>query len=296
MECPLGVYPIRVPEQARPVTAISFKVDDYYSRIVDANLTWPIQVPAGWLIRDSIAWLFTTLGFTRTDVLASLAVVNPVGVWYTKTRHDAVVDLAQSIGAEVFLSRTGVATVADARGLTASPTGSLVGLAEGFKRTPEWDKVYNVVGAASTMQDVKFQPARAAITWDEHPAAPQNLGSTNIPVYRVYNYSSPLLADYDQALAAANTILQRVSAVAETYSFTGIPDPRIDAGDSILIPTVTSGTKVAQVSSVTHPLTPGGRQQVTTIAANLTSSDVGTTTYVESVYADAFADAFGTPI
>jgi hypothetical protein len=205
------------------------------------------------------------------SILATSNAVTPGGLWFTKTRHDAVVQLAQSIGAEVAFSRTGVLTIADAQVLGA-PTGNLVGLAEGFKRSPNWDAVYNVVAASSTMSGVTFDAARVGITWGDHPAAPQNLGSTDFPVWRVYTMSSPLLADYGQALDAATTTLARVSALSETYSFSGIPDPRIDAGDSVIIPTVTGGWKVAQVASVTHPLTPDGKQVITTIAANASSA------------------------
>lgn len=269
VECPLGVYPIRVPEQERPITAIQFKADDYYSWVVDDTLTQPVQVPYGWT-RNAIAWLLYGADPEHVQILTTSEMVAP-SVWYTKTRHDAVVDLAQSIGCEVYIDRIGTPVIAPSRVLGAA-TGNLVGLAEGFKRTPNWAKVYNIVAATSTDSSLKLPVATVGLGWDTHPASPSNLGNRRRPLYRVYTYSSPLITTYDQAMAAADTILARVSALAETYSFTGIPDPRIDAGDSVIIPTVDDGWKVAQVASVTHPLTSDGKQVIGTIASNVYGS------------------------
>ena len=90
VECPLGWFPIRVPEQARPVTAIDFKVDDYYSRVNDANLTWPVQAPGGALVRDNIAWiawLNQDPHNVAPSILATSTAVTGDGLWFTKTRH-----------------------------------------------------------------------------------------------------------------------------------------------------------------------------------------------------------------
>ena len=269
-ECPLGRYPLLMPTQSRPIGSIKLQSDDYYQRVIQAGFTSPYRTDTK-RAADQAAELFGGFTGMRPVVITSTDPAQSLGTILEKTRHDAMVDLAKSFSLEITVDREGVPTVADEQVLDDAWTVALLvggdfGVLEELAVKPDWDKVFNAVSVTSTAKDVHFAPQLASITDPDNPAAPWRIGS------RVKNHSSPLIPDADSGLAAAESILRRLSQSAITYSYTCIPDVRIDGGDTIRGTTMT-GLATAQVAEITHPLTAEGRQQITTVSTQPDISD-----------------------
>lgn len=267
---PLGRYPLLPPELVRPKGPISISVSDYYQWVSTAKYPGPVMSHPG-RIASSIAQTLTEAGLPGADIRTKNQ-ATAGSVLVDKQRDEWVASAAKSISCEVYLDRDGVPLITDAVRLGTPTSKALTGAggtAIGVKRTPDWDRVYNVVYASSSASDVDLPTERAAVTLLSHPAHPARLGSPSRPNYRVYQYSSPLLRSTPQIQQAARTILQRVSSMAEQYSYTCIPDPMRSASDSMLGTTVDDGTQVVQLQSVGHPLTVDQPQPVTAVSTRV---------------------------
>jgi hypothetical protein len=267
MECPLGRFPVVNPDMAHPVSAIKINADDYYQRIMQADFSYPVQTETRRVV-DAIVDLFVNVGAPFAGLpdpvvlTKSQGITN--GVVLDKTRNDALVDYAKSFGLEVFIDRLGAPTIGDAQVLGAARSEVLVGgTAEAVAVKQNDDKIYNQVSVTSNGQDVNFEAQVAVITDPFHPAAQWRIGA------RVLKYQSALLLTAEDGMAAAQSILTKVSAAARTYTYTCVPDVRRDAGDSILGAMMT-GSEVVQIHSVTHPLRASDRQSITTISTQPT--------------------------
>ena len=263
-ECPLGRFPVEPPERSLPAATLSIPQDDYYQRITDAKFSFPVQTSTQPVV-SAIISLFYNSGSVfaglRDPVNLSTTRGVAAGVLLERTRHDAIVDYAKSFGLEVFVDRNGVPTIADAQVLGA-PVVDLTAVAEKVTVKPDSSKVFNQVAVTSSAQGVEF-PAQVAVVGADSPAAQWRIGA------KVLLYSSPVITTQAAALAAAKTILGKVSGAALTYTYVCAPDPRLDAGDSVMGPSPTGDTVVNQIAAVTHPLTVDGRQQVTTVSTQV---------------------------
>ena len=269
-EAPLGRYPLLPPELTRPQAPISISVSDYYQWVSTAKFPGPVMSYPG-KVTDSIARVLAEAGLPGTDIRTGKQ--NTAGaVLIDQQRDEWVASAAKSISCEVYLDRNGRPVITDAVRLGTPTSQALIGpgkTAVGVKRTPDWSRVYNVVYASSSASDVELPAERAAITLPSHPAHPTRLGSPSRPNYRVYLYSSPLLRTTPQIQAAAKSILQRVSSMAEQYSYVCLPDPFRSASDTLLGATVDGGSQTVQIQSVGHPLTLEEDQPITGVSTRV---------------------------
>lgn len=267
---PLGRYPLLPPELDRPYAPISISVSDYYQWVSTAKFPGPVMSYPG-KITGAIIRVLSEAGLPGAEVRTGNQ--SAAGsVLIDKQRDEWVASAAKSISCEVFLDRDGKPVIADAVRLGTPTSKALMGsggTAVGVKRSPDWSKVYNVVYASSSASDVDLPTERAAITLPSHPAHPNRLGSPSRPNYRVYLYSSPLLRSTAQIQQAARTILQRVSSMAEQYSYVCIPDPMRSASDTMLGATVDGGSQAVQIQTVSHPLTLEEDQQITAVSTRV---------------------------
>lgn len=268
-EAPLGRYLLLPPERTLPEGPISLNVDDYWQWVTSAKYAGPVMSPPGEITR-AIAQVMTEAGLGGVDIRStdhraagSVLIDGQRGEW--------IAQAADSISAEAYVDRDGTPVIVDSPRLTA-PTSSTVGTAIGVKRTPDWSRVYNTVAASSSATDVDLPTEWASITLPSHPAHPARMGTPSRPNYRVYTYSSPLLRTTEQIKQAAKSILERVSSMAEQYSYEAIPDPFRGAGETLLGQTM-SGTQLVQMKSVGHPLTIGEAQPITAVSTRASDDD-----------------------
>lgn len=252
VEVPQGRFLLPRPGKRWPAADVSFTANDYWTRVVKSNFPGPRVSPGGKIL-DQAAILMMEAGLGWAEITATSTYSAGPKLLENKTRTEAVAAFMKSVSAEAWLDRRGNPRIVDAIGIGA-PTSSIERTAESALLESDNDKVYNQVAVRSSAQDVDFGTITREITSPYHPASPQQLGYTN-----VYNFASPLLTDPAQGAKAADTLLARVSSLAESYSYECLPDPTRDAGDTI------AGITVGQIESVTHPLTLGVRQMVTTV-------------------------------
>jgi hypothetical protein len=268
-EMPLGRYTLLSPEISLPKSGnpISINVNDQWQRVVDAKFRGPASFSPG-RATDAMGVMVEQSGLPYPDITATSG-VTAAALPTDKQRDETLIAAAKATGTEVFLDRLGQPVIRDLAVLGDPTSELLVGAdVSQVKVTPDWSKVYNVVIVRCSATDTVLPQQEATISWPDHPAHPYRLGSRKRPDYRVYLFSSPLFTDTDQMLAAAQSILTRVSAAATTQSYVAVPDASREAGDTALAATVV-GTSLVQLQSVGHPLTPDTFQPITTVSTQL---------------------------
>lgn len=268
-EAPLGRYLLLPPERTLPDGPISLTVDDYWQWVSSAKYPGPVMTPPGEIAR-AIAQAMADAGLGGVDI-RSTNHRSAGSVLVDKQRDEWIAQAADSIGAEAYVDRDGTPVIVDSPRLGQPTSRALTGnggTAIGVKRTPDWARVYNAVAASSSANDVDLPTEWASITLPSHPAHPARMGTPSRPNYRVYTYSSPLLRTTEQIKQAAQSILERVSSMAEQYSYEAIPDPFRGAGETLLGQTM-DGTQLVQMKSVGHPLTIGEAQPITAVSTRV---------------------------
>jgi len=246
---PQGVFPVdalRMSYGADGSIAIS-SCPDRWSKVKAAGFLIPRAAPAGVRARTAITNLLLEAlpaGTTVTDLSTSTATV-PAGTW-EGDRDKVIEELSTAASIDVFFDRNGAPVLRDVPQLTASPAwlvdASASGVLLSADRERSRQKTFNVVIVSSSKatSDTPFDPV---IVWDNDPNSPTYAGPdpVNSPQLagpfgvRPYRWSSPLLADANQALVAARTILERVRGQASQLSLTAVPHPGLDDGDVITV-------------------------------------------------------------
>lgn len=283
---PQGVFPVEVlrlsygPDGRVTISSCP----DRWSKVAAAEFITPRVAPAGTLVRVAIASLLAEVLPTGTPITVttrSTATV-PAGTWDTD-RDKTIEELATAASLDVFFDRNGFPVIRDAPTLAGQTAWLVDASASGVLLTADRErsrqKTYNVVVVSSSKAtaDVPFDPQ---IVWDNDPASstyagpdPVNNPSAAGPFgVRVYRWSSPLLADAAQALAAARTILERVRGQASQLSLTAAPHPGLDDGDVITVQLPRERSDMPRpvephlAEVVTVPLLPsrGGVQRIAT--------------------------------
>lgn len=267
---PLGVFPVLAPGLSAPLTKVDVDADDWWQRVVSADFMIP-QASYPGSIRDAIARLVSEvhIGGTRIHpvtkvevgeplITASSTAVMPNVVWGDKSRHETVVELCESIGAEAFIDRYGRPVVQDranqpGRDLSDGPGGTVRSVSTSVDWTPVRNTVY--VEPHSSTKDIitPFDPVMYAITEPAHPANVFHIGQ------RTVKLSSPLILDHDQAVKAAVAELAKRSAPALSWSVACDPDPSREPGDELTVTTRDLGSVRGVVEEVTHPLGDGAQ-------------------------------------
>lgn len=266
VECPLGVFPVLMPERDYTRTArIKINADDLYQRVGRAKFSAPYQT-SELPLAEQIDALLQGAGLDPAVILIGASVTRAAQT-FEDSRADAIGELAKAGPFEVYIDRDGRTTINRHRALEATPTAYLIvgqHIIESIRLKPDWDKVFNQVSIKSTKQDVEFDPVVLSITDRNHPAHPSKMFGYNVKVY-----SSNAIENRDQAVAIAEAMLPKVSGAANTYTYTCVPDPRLDAGDTITASALDGSFQFCQIDSVTTPLDAGGRQTITTVSTQL---------------------------
>jgi hypothetical protein len=247
----LGVFPIVEPTRSLPLNDLSVSADDRWQVVTQNDLEYVIQGPSGSNI-ELAARLMSDAGLGEVSVSVSRRVLSPALMW-DKSRDQLIQGYLEPTGAEAFVDRTGAAVIRDrasvpGRDLTDGVDGTVVSIT----KTRDWSNVVNVVVASSTKNDVVVVPQSMSITNWGHPAHESKIGR------RVTRYSSPLISTEDEARAAGQGQLDKLSAPALSWSVSCVPDPTRMPGDLITV-TTGFGSVQATVQEVTHPLGDGAQ-------------------------------------
>jgi hypothetical protein len=209
------------------------------------------------LVTGAISGLTVTNSATRTDKAGPL-------IW-DQDRSAAIIDLATSIGAEVYFDVAGQLMIVDAPLLSQTPVWTVDASASGVlisgERMRDRARTYNVVVAypSDLSGTAVYTPVVVADT------DPTSRTYVNGPFGRVpFRYTSPAMTTSAQALVAAKALLNKVKAVNAQLNVEAVVNPALDRGDVITVLTPDGSTERHLVDAVTIPLDVTGTQQITT--------------------------------
>jgi hypothetical protein len=264
---PLGVFSLDQQSiSVGPTGGISVtSAPDRWARVQRAAFEQPTNSVSTNQIRYEISRLVTAAvsGISVTVNATSTATVGPL-VW-DQDRAGAAIDLATSIGAEVFFDVAGNLVIEDVPLLSqtpvwtvdASPSGVLIS----GDRARDRSRTYNVVVAYPSSVS-GTSPYAPVVVADTDPTSRTYVGG---PFGRVpYRYTTPAMTTSAQALVAAKALLNKVKGVNAQLSVNAVVNPALDRGDVITVLTPDDITELHLIDALTIPLDVATAQQITT--------------------------------
>jgi hypothetical protein len=270
---PLGVFSVGRPSMRVGVAdGISISsAPDRWARVQRARFVHPVPSITGAFAREEARRLMSgAVPEAAYEVTATSTATVGALVW-DRDRDKAVEDdLLPPAAAEGYFTATGDILVRDAPLLSADPVWTVdvdqeTGVLLGGNRVRDDSRTYNVVVVRPAAIDgtVPFAPQVVA---DTDPTSPTYAGAAlerAVP----YFYSSPVIKTAAQALAAGQTILNRVKSFNAQVDLTAAVNPALEPGDVILVRFLDhGGVAVVErhlVEALTIPLTLA-EQQITT--------------------------------
>jgi hypothetical protein len=269
-DIPMGVFDIDSGSVQDGGGAISLTAPDLWVRIQRAKFVAPTSSVPGLTIPQQIARLITgALGAVPVTITATCTTPMKAMI-FDRDREKAIVDLATSGACWVYFDRHGNAVIADVPTIDrspawladASPSGVLVSLSRQSSRTT----THNVVVVDSTASAGAAYPTQ--VVFDSDPASAtyagtdpvNNPGSAGPFGISPYFLDESLLTNAADARRAGLAILSKTVGVASQISLTQLPNPNIDAFDSIQVLPPKQRSDIPQVTeqhvadTVTHPL------------------------------------------
>lgn len=232
---PIGVFPIQ-SSNANDLELTSVDALDRAQLVRDARLEDDFSIAAGTNYADAIRSLIAT-GVPATQfAFATTPYTTPALVFPVESdRWAKAVDMARSIGCELFFNGDGVCVLQPEPTATGTP---VLTLAEGagsvlidaglkLDRATAYNRV--VVSSTSTTAGSAFR----AVATDSDPNSPTAYAG---PFGRKPRFfASPLIASQAQAAAAAAGILATSRGVAKSITFDMVPNPTVEPGDLVRI-------------------------------------------------------------
>jgi hypothetical protein len=262
--CPLGRFPVRKFTKPRTASEVPVRAQDRWQRVASNTLPFPMMAYPG-LVRDVVATLLGEIDLFRVGVVntATSTASTPSGLW-SDTRAKTISDLLTAIGAEAYVDRDGVPTIRD-RPVTGTPVGTLRagrgGTVTELVEEVDWESVVNAVEVFSSATDTTLEPVWVGVTWSDDPAHWSRIGG-----WQSTRYASPVFTSRDQMVAAGETLLLKGAAPARQWSAQVIPNAGFDASDTVWVETPDGTLELAQIQQVTHPLTAGALQSISTVS------------------------------
>lgn len=261
---------------------IKLQGSDRWVKIQRARFLIPQVSVVGVDTRQQIAALIREALGPSEPVAYNVPLTSNVGAYaWDQDRDKAIIELDESIGTWTSFSRTGAAEInpmplASARSaawvIDASASGILLDASRSVDRT----KTYNVVVVNSDKVDgsVLFDPQ---IVWDQDPNSPTYAGTNPLTAANVgpfgivpYHFTSPLLQNAPQGVAAGTTILARVMGLNSQLTLSAVRNHALDVFDviDVQLPRERYDIPIPVerhiIDKIVHPLTPDGVQQIDT--------------------------------
>jgi hypothetical protein len=251
---PVGVFQVdTIRRTYGPGGTIAITAPDRWMAIQNARFLTPRASTPGITNRQQIANLITEVlpaGTTVTDIATSTATV-PHQTW-DQYRDQAIEGLAAAAGLDVYFDRNGNPVIRDAPVLNPAAATWTVDSGDGgvmvtADRERNRQKTYNiiVVNGQSTSSTAPFA---TQYVWDNDstsqtycgpgtgagPTAPAPSAAGPFRQRPTF-YTSPLLANTAQAIAAGRALLAETLGTAAQMTLTSLPNAALDEGDTILV-------------------------------------------------------------
>ncbi|MGZ0147134.1 DUF5047 domain-containing protein [Kribbella sp. WER1] len=254
---PLGRFRIEDVQATIAQNGISVTGSDRAATVKDLRFTAITQANTSNTVVQEITRLIQEAlpGVGVTDYTGATAATP--SVYWERERWEAIEQLGQAIGADVYFDPAGNGIIAPAPTVTNTPAwwvdaGELGVMVDGSRETSR-ETVYNGV-VASGESDGDIPPVTATV-WDSNPASPTYyLGTFG---KKPFFYVSPLLTTTAQCVSAATSMLGRVTGLVRQLDLSCVPNPALESGDVIRVRFPDGSTETHLVDSFTVPLDPG---------------------------------------
>lgn len=273
-DIPMGLFDIDSESVTEGDGKVSLTAPDKWQRIVRARFMGPASSTPGVRVTDQITYLIQGALGANEPVNVTASSLAQVGTMtWDKDRAQAIIDLADGIGAWVFFDRNGVATIADVPKVGASADwlidSSASGVLVSLDRQRSRASTYNVVAVESSAS-----AGAAFVTqfcWDSDSSSPTYVApgpwgptpptSAVSPFgLAVYYFSTPLPMDDAGARQAGGTVLSRTVGRASSVQLSSVPNPAVDAFDVLDVLAPQARYDIPRplerhiADTVTHPL------------------------------------------
>lgn len=254
---------------------LTVAADDLMGRVNDARFEQPRAAPTGTATTAAIATLVSEATGSTVVITPGLPDGTiPSGLVWDRDRGQAADDLAESIGADLWLDAFGTGRITAPPLLTDPPVWTLTdgvgGTLVSDSRQVSRAGVYSVIVVVIERADGST-PIQVVVE-DDDPASPTYVGGPFGRVPRFYR--SPLVNDTAQALTAGRAMLTRSTGLTRTRSVECVPNAALEGGDRINI-TVGGQIETHIVDSYTLPLGATGAMQISTRTARPDPGDIG---------------------
>ena len=229
---PVGTFVVTDAEEVAP-GKVSIKGEDRWRRIVNARFLQPVSTSG--LHRTAIINLLHDADprIEATDYTGSTA-THRTSV-HDRDRDKAVLELAKTIGADVYMNVLGNAEIRIPKTLADDPVLTISGLDGGTlidaKRSTKQGNTYNavVVEGENSSGDVSVR-AVLKVT-----SSSSKLLFGGAFAQRPRFFRSTMISTYTQAQDVAKTLLAKVTGISQTVSIEAFPLAMLEGGDPVLI-------------------------------------------------------------
>ncbi|MGZ4617186.1 MAG: hypothetical protein ACXV3F_00350 [Frankiaceae bacterium] len=243
-DIPMGVFDVDSQTLTEGGGKLSLTAPDKWQRIVRAKFLAPTASTPGIPVTQQIVNLIQgALGASETVTVTATSTATMGAQTWDSDRAQAIIDLANGIGAWVYFDRNGVATVANIPTVQRSAKwlidASVSGVLVSLDRTRDRTHTYNVVVVSSSA--ASGEAFAAQTVWDSDPNSPTyagtnpatNPGSAGPFGIVPYHFDTPLLMDASAARQTGLSILYKTAGLASQVTLGAVPNPSIDAFDSL---------------------------------------------------------------
>lgn len=257
---PLGVFAIQTSALDGVTRLTALQGIDRSQMVVDARLEDAVAIAAGTnyatAIRDIIAAAVPGLTYT----FAATPYTTPALVFEAQAdRWSVALNMATSIGCELYFDGTGVCVLRPEPTFSAVPAwtlsegegGLLTGAVLSMDRAPAYNRVI------ATGENTSLGTVPRGVWTDTDPSSPTfyDGGFGHKPRF----FPSSFITTPAQAASAAASIGSAQKGVARSLSLSAVPQPALEPGDLVLVKREAIGVnEVHALDSVTYGLTADG--------------------------------------
>lgn len=256
----LGTFGIRETSRKFPGVGFTLTGQDRGKKVMEESFLIPTSFDAGSVI-GRMQKLLSSSPLSVLNVDPRVADSTTASATLTGTRDQALADLMQALGAELYADTLGDFALQPIPDMYAAADYSLEAGTEGVlitdAPTESREGVFNVTAAFGTEKDTTTDAVPAAIASDNDPTSPTWVGG---PFGRVSDprpiTSSAITSQAQAAVAAAARLRDRVG-LAQSVSWTSLVNPAYEPSDVVRFRHPDRTVSQHVIDTLTFPLGPG---------------------------------------
>ena len=254
---PLGVFAIQTSALDGITRLTAIDAIDRSQMVVDARLEDAVAIPAGTNYATAIQTIISNAVSGLVFNFVATSYGTPLLPFEAQAdRWQTVLNMATSIGCELYFDGTGVCVLRNEPTFSAVPAWQLAegegGLLTGAALTMDRAPAYNRVVA--TGENTSLATIPRGVWTDDDPSSPTYYsgGFGHKPRF----FASSFISTDAQAVSAAASIGTAQKGVARSLTLAAVPNPALEPGDLVLVQRQAIGVNEVHIlDSITYGLT-----------------------------------------